>query len=51
MVGRMVDYIIQELNYDEFLLTNLGQARGINHMLLSAILSPHNKLGHRFVQK
>ncbi len=45
MLGRMVDYIIQELNCDDFLLTNPDQTRSINHMLLSAILSlPHNKL-------
>jgi len=45
MVGRMVDYIIQELNYDDLLLTNPGQTRSVNHMLLSAMLSlPHNNL-------
>ncbi len=45
MLGRMLDYIIQELDSDDLLLTNPGQSRGVNHMLLSAILSlPHNKL-------
>ena len=45
MVDRLLNYIIHELNNDDLLLTNPGQLRGLNHMLLSAILSlPHNKL-------
>ena len=52
LLDRMLDYIIQELTYDDLLLANPGQIRSLNHMLLSAIVSlPHNKLAQLIENK
>ena len=51
-VNRMLDYITQELDYNEKILTNPGYVESFGQMLLSAILSlPHNKSTHLKAQK
>ena len=52
VVKRMLDYITEELDYNEKILTNPGYVESFGQMLLSAILSlPHNKSTHLKAQK